>query len=128
MRDHSSTIGDGERPCESRRHWVCLFCAIVSFAVIACLPAPVREQVDRAGLNGTVKDPSDLVLPGVRVVAVKSDSGLHRETVCSGDGSYDIPELPAGVYTVTFTPDGFQELSYTNLIQAAGHTRTLTPR
>jgi hypothetical protein len=82
-------------------------------------------QVDRAGLNGTVTDSSTRVVPGARVIAVKNDSGLRRETLCSSEGSYDIPELPVGVYTVTFVAQGFQVLTFENVVQTIGQTRTL---
>ncbi len=124
-RDYPSTIGDSMRTSLSQRCLVCFSCALLSIAVVVCLAEPVRAQVDRAGLNGTVTDSSGRVLPGARVVAIKVDSGLRREAVCSGEGSYDIPELPAGVYSVTFTAEGFEELTFTNLVQAAGHTSTL---
>jgi hypothetical protein len=81
--------------------------------------------VDRAGLNGTVSDPSGRVLPGTQVTAVKSDTGLKRETTSSPKGTYDIPELPVGVYTVTFTHEGFKTLVYQNVVQAVEQTRTL---
>jgi hypothetical protein len=124
-RDHVLAIGDGLRTSESRRYLVCLLGALLCFAAVTCLPETVRAQVDRAGMYGTVTDPSGRVLSGARVVAIKTDSGLRRETVCSAEGLYDIPELPAGVYSVSFTADGFEELTFTNLVQAAGQTRTL---
>ncbi len=50
---------------------------------------------------------------------------LRRETVSSFSGTYDIPELPVGTYTVIFDRDGFRQLRLTDVTQTVGHTRTL---
>ena len=66
------------------------------FAQVYCL-----AQIDRAGLNGTVRDTAGKLVPGARIVAIQAATGLHRETVSSPSGTYDIPELPIGTYRVT---------------------------
>lgn len=82
-------------------------------------------QVDRAGLNGTVTDSSGKRLPAARITAVQSATGLRRETVSSASGVYDIPELPIGLYRVTCSAPGFQQVVFDNIEQTVGHTRTL---
>src|SRR5260370_41249191 len=81
-------------------------------------------QVDRAGLTGTVKDSSGSLLPHAAVTALQEATGLRRVTETSADGTFDIPELPVEVYTVTFTHRGFQPLSFENLVQPVEQTRT----
>ena len=93
-----------------------------------CLAPLLPAQVDRAGLNGTVTDPSGRVLPRTHVTAEQSGTGLRRETTTSTSGTYDIPELPVGVYAVTFEHDGFKTLSFVNVVQTIGRTRTLDAR
>ncbi|HZR28208.1 MAG TPA: carboxypeptidase regulatory-like domain-containing protein [Terriglobales bacterium] len=97
--------------------------AIFFFSLIF---APLAQaQVDRAGLNGTVTDPAGRMLPKVHVTALLHSTGLRREAISFPNGSYDIPELPVGVYTITFDHEGFEPLSVSNVIQAVGETRTL---
>ena len=91
-----------------------LFLASFSFA-----------QVDRAGLNGTVTDSTGHVLPQVRVTAVQSNSSIRREATTSSAGTYDIPQLPVGIYTVTFDHDGFKPLTFLDVEEVIGRTRTL---
>ena len=43
----------------------------------------------------------------------------------SSSGTYDIPELPVGVYTITFDHPGFKTLTFTDVEQVIGRTRTL---
>lgn len=101
------------------RSWALI---ILGFLVLA---SALHAQVDRAGLSGTVTDSAGAALPSVQVVAVQTATGLRRETVTSADGTYDIPALPIGPYTVTFTRGGFSPLNYNDVVQTSGHTRTL---
>ena len=93
--------------------------------IVLCLAFSSAAQVDRAGLNGTVTDSSGRVLPQVHVLAVQNSTGLRRETTSSPRGTYDVPELPVGVYTISFAHDGFKTVSFENVVQAVAQTRTL---
>ena len=90
-----------------------------------CLVSWSPAQVDRAGLDGTVTDPSGRVLPQAHVTAVQNLTGLRRETTSSSRGTYDIPELPVGVYTITIDHAGFKAITFVNVVQVVGQTRTL---
>ncbi len=98
---------------------------LIFCAALLLLPSSLHAQVDRSGLSGTVIDPTGRVLPQTRVTAVKNDSGLRRETTSSSAGTYDIPELPVGVYVITFDHDGFKRLTFVDVEQVVGRTRTL---
>jgi Carboxypeptidase regulatory-like domain/TonB dependent receptor len=99
------------------------FLRIMSF--IAGLAVLSAAQVDRAGLNGTVTDSSGSVLPQTHVVAIQNSTGLRREATTSPSGSFDIPELPVGVYTITFEHEGFKSLTFVDVVEVIGLTRTL---
>ena len=94
-------------------------------SVILALASVTSAQVDRAGLVGTVADPAGRALAQTHVVATHNNTALRRETTTSAAGTYDIPELPAGVYTITFEHPGFKSLSFVNVVQTVGLTRTL---
>jgi len=65
------------------------------------------------------------MLPQTRIVAVQESTHLRREAVSSSSGSYSIPELPVGVYTIVFDHPGFTTLTYEDVEQVIGRTRTL---
>src|ERR1035438_8872961 len=90
-----------------------------------CLAAVCFAQVDRSGLSGTVTDASGRVLPHARITAVQGSTQLRRETESTSSGSYDIPALPVGVYTITFNRSGFKTLTFVDVEQVIGRTRTL---
>jgi hypothetical protein len=90
-----------------------------------CLVCSSLAQIDRAGLSGIVTDSSGSVLPQTRVTAVEAGTGLQRETVSSSTGAYGIPELPVGTYTITFEHEGFRLLTFMDVEEVIGRTRTL---
>ena len=83
---------------------------ILTFVLVAALlaTASLSAQTFRGTILGTVTDPSGAVLPGAKVTAKNTGTGLERTTETSADGSYSVPELPIGTYTVTVTQAGFQ--------------------
>src|SRR2546421_2539029 len=82
---------------------VCLILVLVLVSAVS-LPA----QTFRGTILGTVTDASGAVIAGAKVTAKNLGTGLERITETSADGSYSLPELPIGTYTVTVTQGGFQ--------------------
>jgi outer membrane receptor protein involved in Fe transport len=81
------------------------FLLLVLMLLVATL---VSAQTFRGTILGTVSDASGAVISGATVKARNQGTGLERTTQTSGDGSYSIPELPIGKYTVTISQSGFQ--------------------
>jgi hypothetical protein len=102
-------------------------CLRAVFLGVICVLGSVSAcgQLDGTGLTGTVIDATGRVIVGAQVVAVQDATGLRRETVSSGLGTYEISELPVGVYTVSFVRSGFETLRFENVAQSLGRTRTL---
>src|ERR1022692_921984 len=78
---------------------------ILAFVLLAALS--LSAQTFRGTILGTVTDPSGAVIPGVKVTVKNTGTGLERTTETSADGSYSLPELPIGTYTVTVVQSGF---------------------
>ena len=102
--------------------------AVSSFSFLGgvLLLAPfLSAQIDRAGLSGTITDPSGRVLPHAKVIAVQIATKLERTATSSDDGTYYIPELPVGNYTITFEHESFKSVTFVDVVQVVGRTRTL---
>lgn len=93
--------------------------------VVLSLSAGSLAQIDRAGLRGTVTDPSGRVLPQTQVIAIQISTGLQRKSTSSTAGMYDIAELPVGNYTISFEHEGFKTLTFVDVEEVIGRTRTL---
>ena len=61
-------------------------------------------------------DASGAVISGANVTVKNVNTGLERTTQTSADGSYSVPELPIGTYTVTVSQSGFQTSVTTNVM------------
>jgi hypothetical protein len=84
----------------------------------ACLLAvfPVLALAQETSIAGVVRDASGGVMPGVTVEA--SSPALiekSRTAVTDGSGQYRIIALVPGVYTVTFTLEGFNKVERTGI-------------
>ena len=79
--------------------------------ILACFVlgvASLAAQTFRGTVLGTITDPSGAVVSGATVAVRNVNTGQERTTQTSADGSYSVPELPIGSYTVTVTQSGFQ--------------------
>lgn len=63
-----------------------------------------------ARLTGNLVDPTDSVVPNVKVVCVNTNTGLTQQTVTNEDGGFIFPELPIGKYELRIAQEGFQTL------------------
>jgi len=72
-------------------------------------------QTFRGTILGTVTDPQGAVIAGAKIIVKNVNTGLERTTQTSPDGSYSVPELPIGTYTLTVNQSGFQTSSVTNI-------------
>lgn len=98
---------------------------LIAFNAVFFLATSCFAQIDRSGLTGIVTDSTGQLLPRTRITAVQDATQLRRETVSSSNGSYDIPELPVGIYKITFDHPDFKPLTFVQVKQAIGQTRTL---
>jgi hypothetical protein len=85
-----------------------LLAAVITMVAAALLlPPAANAQTYRGTILGTVTDQTGATVPGAKVTVKNNGTGLTRETVTTDDGSYSIPELPIGTYTVTIEKSGF---------------------
>jgi hypothetical protein len=76
-------------------------------------------------LSGTVADPQGRALLQAHITAVENSTQLKREAVSGPNGSYSLPELPVGVYTITVKHEGFKSATFVDVKEVIGRTRTL---
>ena len=84
------------------------------FVALLLIPAAALAQQTSANLTGTVSDVTGAVVADVEIRATNKATNLTRETRSDSGGTYTIPLLPAGDYTVSATKTGFR----TNRVEA----------
>jgi hypothetical protein len=65
-------------------------------------------QEFRGSLSGRVIDQQAAVVPNVKIVATETETGAKFQTVSNADGSYVLPFLPPGPYSVSAEAAGFK--------------------
>ena len=98
---------------------------ILRFLVYFSLSLSVCAQTEQTYLTGVVVDPQGNRVPQVRVVAVNQATGLKRETETTSQGSYQLADLPPGVFTIRFSKSGFSTYQANYVRQTVGQTGTL---
>jgi len=82
--------------------------ALVVFLLALFAGASTFAQTFRGTILGSVTDTSGAAVPGATVTIKNLDTGLTRTVSTSDDGSYAVPELPIGNYSVTVEKPGFK--------------------
>jgi hypothetical protein len=100
---------------------------VVLLLVLAGAPRADAQTAGAAtgNIDGTVRDPTGAVLPGVTVV-VFGDALMGRKTSTSGaDGGYRVIGVPPGTYTLEFSRRGFRSGTLNHIAVAIGATQTV---
>jgi hypothetical protein len=76
--------------------------------VAAASPSALAQGIDGT-LRGEVKDPSGALIPGAKVTVTNEKTGLSRTLESSASGSFNLPNLLIGSYTITVEATGFKK-------------------
>ncbi len=92
-------------------------------SVMFCLPLIAQEDV--GGINGTVRDATGGVIPGVEVSVSNVATGRQASIVTSDAGTFTFNSLAIGEYTLTAGMAGFSTLEQTGVRVVSGEILTL---
>ncbi len=93
---------------------------VLSGVLLVVLTATVVRAQATAQISGTVKDSSGGVLPGADVTVTQTDTGLKRNVVTDGTGSFSVPGLPVGPYRLEVSLAGFKSYAQTGIVLQVG--------
>lgn len=99
-----------------RRIFVALIAALVSTSVFA------QSQAINGRIEGSVKDSSGGVLPGVNVTIANTSTGETKTVVTDASGNYRAPLLSLGTYKVRVELSGFKSYERAGFSLSAGDT------
>src|SRR5581483_4916905 len=81
---------------------------VVASLVVACATSAFAQGSFFTSLSGTVADSSGGVIPGANVKVKNTGTGEEYDAVTGADGSFTVPSLPGGMYSVTVSLMGFR--------------------
>jgi len=73
------------------------------------------QLIATAPLSGVVQDPSGAVIPGAEIVAKNDATGAEFKATSADNGTWTIPGMAAGMYTVTVTAPAFKQAVVRNV-------------
>jgi len=73
-------------------------------------------QVLYGSLVGNISDSSSAAVPGVEVQATNTSTNQVRVVLTNSEGGYNLPNLSAGAYLLTFTKAGFRPVRKTEVL------------
>jgi hypothetical protein len=100
---------------------------VFSFFTISLLTLAPRlaAQATTGAIEGTVVDSSGAAVRGATVKVVSSGTNLTITAETTPQGSYQVPNLPIGAYTVTISSAGFKTESHTAILVEGNRTTTV---
>ncbi|MGD0778308.1 MAG: carboxypeptidase-like regulatory domain-containing protein [Candidatus Solibacter sp.] len=96
-----------------------IFCALTLFA--ACL----LGQTVSSGLQGTVMDPANAIVPGATVTLTDTDTGNTRAATTDNTGLFRFLDLAPATYSVSVKATGFKGYTQNTIVVAANETRDI---
>src|SRR5882757_4564153 len=84
----------------------------IVFVFVCLLPVLALSgfaQEFRGSLSGRVIDQQQSVVPGAKITATENETGAKFNTVTNADGTYVLPFLPPGPYTLSAELSGFKK-------------------
>ena len=103
----------------------CILMCFAAFSAILFVAGAARAQEILGAINGTVKDTSGAAVADVDAKAVNTATNQAIEQHTDSAGFYSMQNLPIGTYTVTFTKNGFQTESHTEVLVSGNRTTTI---
>ena len=89
---------------------------ILAIAVLLSLNSALQAQVTSGSIFGSVTDQTGALVPGATVTATAPATGVTRTTTSSSGGTFSLPNLPPGTYTIQVSMQGFNTLTKSGVI------------
>src|SRR4030095_14954331 len=86
------------------------FILLLATLLLSVCPSPLWAQFTSA-IEGTVLDPTNLVVPGATVTLVNPQTGGSQSATTTIAGYYRFPALASGRYTVKVELQGFRTVT-----------------
>jgi hypothetical protein len=106
-------------------HYVRKWCPTWIVAAFLTALAPETESFAQGGgasaaLSGVVTDSSGAIIPGANITVKNEGTAATYTTVANDNGSFSVPALNPGTYTVTVSLSGFKTAVLTGVVIRAG--------
>jgi hypothetical protein len=82
--------------------------ALVAFCLCVASPAAVAQNAGTGAIAGTITDPTDKAVLEAQITATNQETGAKVTVKSQSGGTYTVPLLLPGLYTLEVSKDGFK--------------------
>src|SRR5215475_59585 len=93
---------------------------LLTIALVCLLAGPAWSQVSSSRIEGTVVDATNAVIANASVKVTNEDTGVSYDARTGSTGTYTVPSLTPGPYTVRVTHQGFDAFISTHNVLSIG--------
>jgi hypothetical protein len=96
--------------------------------VFLLLATVARGQGITGSITGTVSDATGAAIPGATVTVTQTETNATHTVTTSEAGTYTVPQLPPGHYTVKVDKDAFKSFKQTSITLQIDQTLQINPQ
>jgi hypothetical protein len=98
----------------------CLGALLIPLAIVLYPHRIPAQEYNAAFMRGTVTDPSGAVIPGAKVTATDTQTGVSTSVTTDDGGRYIFHQLMPAPYTISVSAQGFKTLVRPNVVLRVG--------
>lgn len=99
-------------------------CSTLILLAFMAIPRRLPAQQAAATINGTIKDPTGLLVAGATVTLINNETSVARTTVSNAAGNYVFVDVSPATYTIKVTDTGFKSLTQEHIVMSVNQTAT----
>jgi iron complex outermembrane receptor protein len=100
--------------------WCLCLCVHGGGVVDAAAQAPAAAPSETGTISGVATDEIGAAVSDVRITVTNDTTALRRETVTGAEGTFTVPLLPPGPYTLRAEREGFSALEISGIVLRGG--------
>ncbi|MGD0799810.1 MAG: carboxypeptidase regulatory-like domain-containing protein [Terracidiphilus sp.] len=100
----------------------CFLCVCV---LLICVASAAFAQAGRGSVSGLVTDPSGAIVPSAKITLLNHATGISQHSLTTAAGLYTFVSLNPGVYQVTASMKGFENVAQDNVNVTVDQTSTV---
>ena len=99
--------------------------AVLLLLSIGLLVGVHAQSSTTGNITGTVRDPQGAAVSKAEITIVEEKTGATRTVRSNDDGFYNVPSLPAGLYSISAAPSGFKKTIVTGVDLHVNENKTV---
>ena len=98
---------------------------ILGFCIFLASSVLSAQTISTSQIRGVIQDASGAAVAGAQIKLTSTSTGAVRTAVSGADGSYLLPDLSVGSYTLEVTKEGFSKYVQTGIVLQVGGNPTI---